>query len=103
MHVCTSETFMIDAIETTGFCPVCCKENQLIKIGWIECQCDGCKNYFSSESANITVEKRRKILGLSRKKMAVKMGLKPKTISNYENIWPSKKYWNKTETLIKSL
>lgn len=94
---------MLDVIETEGFCPVCCKENQPIRIGWIELHCGGCGNFFSSESLNRTVEKRRKILGLSRKEMAVKMGLSKKTIANYETDWPSKKYWTETRTLMQSL
>ena len=81
---------MLDVIETKGFCQVCCKENQPIRIRGFELHCGGCGNYFSSESPNRTVEKRRKILGLSRKEMAVKMGLSKKTIANYETDWPSK-------------
>ncbi len=103
MHICTSETFMIDAIEIKGYCPVCCKENQSLRIGWIEAHCGGCGNYFSVESQNRTVEKRRKLLVLSRKEMGFKMGLTKRTIANYENVWPSKKYWIETQNLMKSL
>jgi len=100
VHICTSETFMIGAFKIESYCPVCCKENQKIRCGWIECACGGCGNYFDIESLNRIVEKRRVLLGLSRKQIGEKMGLSVKTIAKYENYWPSKKYWDGTKELV---
>ena len=99
-HICTRESLMHDAIELTGYCPVCCNDNQQIMAGWTEYQCAGCGYYFSSDSANEIVKNRRALLGLSRAEMAQKMRLSRKTIANYENHWPSRKYWDKTMALI---
>jgi DNA-binding XRE family transcriptional regulator len=68
--------------------------------GYIECKCAGCGYSFSPESKNRIVENRRKILGLTRKQMANYMGISHKTIRNYELIYPSGKYWNKTKLMM---
>ena len=103
MNILTKVALMADATKFIGFCPVCCKHKQPITVGWRECYCNGCGNYFSPETLNETVKKRRELLGLSRQEMAIKMGLTEATISNYENDWPSKKYWVETQNLMESL
>lgn len=100
IHICTNETFMTGSIPLKGYCQVCCKDNQNLKLGWIETKCEGCGNYFSIEDLQETVRKRRELLVLSRKEIGEKLGLSAKTISNYENVWPSKKYWLATEKLM---
>jgi len=100
VHISTDDTFMVDAIKIKGNCPVCCKRNQSLTLGWLQEKCNTCGNYFSMENLGEIVEKRRKLLGLTRKEMGKKMGLSRATIAQYEIRHPSEIYWYKTEVLM---
>ena len=100
MNILTKVALMAEATKFKGFCPVCYRYNQWITVAWRAGYCNGCGNYFSPETLNETVKKRRKLLGLSKAEMAMKMGLSIRTISNYEKDWPSKKYWRETRKLV---
>ncbi len=102
-HISTSETFMAGGHSYSGFCPVCCKENQPLTQGYIETTCGSCKNYFSIYDPHRIVKKRRELLGLSRKEMSAQMGLNYRTIANYETVWPSKRYFVETQKLVNRL
>jgi len=91
---------MIDAIEGKGYCPVCCKRDQPIKVGWVEAKCDGCGFYSYINPPNLTVKNRRSLLKLSKKEMAERMNLKVSTITKYEKDWPSERYWEATKKLV---
>ena len=99
-HLCTREAFMIDALEAEGTCPICMQKGKHL-IGWVEIKCCVCNKYFClDEGLNIIVRERRKLLGLSRKEMCEKYGCTRKTLRNYENWWPSKKYYEATGKMV---
>ena len=100
IHISTAETFMLDAIPMVGYCPVCCRDDQPLDVGWLQTRCNGCGSYSTFNEAQDTVRKRRELLALTRKEIGIKLGLTAKTVSNYENVWPSNKYWQATEKLM---
>jgi DNA-binding XRE family transcriptional regulator len=100
IHISTKETFMAGAVEYTGFCPVCCRPDALIKQGYLEGFCESCKRYHNTEELQRTVKQRRELLGLTRRQMADEVGVKPVTIGNYERNWPSKTYWEQTRQMM---
>jgi len=99
IHLCTRESFFVDAIDMKGICFICGKST-VLKVGWTEIQCPECEQYFTLGDLAGIVKERRKFLGLSRKEMAERIDLKPSTVKKYENDYPSEKYWNKTSALI---
>ena len=82
-----------------GYCPVCCKREAPIRVGYVGCKCDGCGYYFS-DALHFTVMNRRLLLKLSKKELAEKLNIKLSTVSHYEKNWPSKRYWEATKELV---
>lgn len=101
MHLATVETYMHDAIEVNGSCPVCCRPDQQIRIGWLDCHCSGCGRYWSMDDPRGIVRQRRELLSLTRKQIAQKTGVSPRTVKEYENSGPSQVYWTRTWHLVK--
>jgi DNA-binding XRE family transcriptional regulator len=79
-------------------CPICCKETEGA-LGWYGYECKECGYMYDGE-LNRVVRNRREILGLTRRQMADKVGLKRATVYKYEKIWPSKKYLDQTMLMI---
>lgn len=102
VHIATSESLLAGAISFLGYCPCCCRENALQRTGYAGGHCECCGEYYCHDSLNSTVRSRRKLLGFTRKDMAIVAGVKPQTIRNYENVWPSKRYWELTAELVKA-
>lgn len=100
LHISTAETGIAGAIEHEMWCPVCCRNNQPIRTGYTGSHCGGCGNYFSIDDPCSTVRARRELLCLSRREMGEKLKLKPRTVANYENDWPSERYWKATRELV---
>ena len=98
--ICSGDAFMVDAIDITGDCALCCCKNVPLKLGWVEVECSVCGARFASDALFATVRLRRKHLGLSVKEMAEKIGLAVTTIRHYEKNWPSKRYWEKTKQMV---
>jgi len=101
--LCSRESFMIDALTFKGTCQICMRKGEM-KLGWLECKCEQCGEYFSRDTLNETVKKRRLYIGWSIKQMAFVTSLKESTIKRYENVWhwPSKKYYKLTAGLVKA-
>ena len=89
---------MHDAVDIETTCTICGAVTDH-RIGYLDMHCSNCKTYYDPFELNQIVEKRRKYLGLTRKEMAEKAGVKPATIRKYENYWPSKQYWELIKTL----
>lgn len=101
MHIATAETYMQGAIELTGLCWVCGRDDQKIRLGWVESHCAGCNRYWSMDNPRGIVRQRRELLGLTRKQIAQKTGVAPRTVKEYENSVPSQVYWVRTWYLVK--
>lgn len=100
MHVTTRESLMAGGERIDGSCPVCCRENQPIRIGHVEEHCAGCGNYFNRNEQNKVVRARRELLDLSRDQISAITGISVSTIKHYEVNYPSKKYLSVTENLV---
>jgi hypothetical protein len=100
IHVCASESLLAGSIDFVGYCPICCTEEYVQRTGYVGGYCMGCDSHYSFEDMAGVVRQRRKILGLERRDMAALFAVSPQTISNYENVWPSKKYWQFTKELV---
>jgi hypothetical protein len=100
IHICTSDSLLAGAPEVEGFCLVCCRPGMKLQVGYTITHCAGCDKRYNPDGFCEVVMLRRKLLGLSSKEMALKLGLARKTISKYETTWPSKTYWEKTRELM---
>lgn len=100
IHISTPETFMHGAIAFKGKCVICQQDDQELRSGYVDTHCAGCGRYASHEDPPSIVRQRREHLGLTRKEMGKEMMVKHSTVSNYENFWPSKRYWLDSAKLV---
>ncbi len=100
-HVCTTESLYAGAIEGSGDCMICGRANVILKYGYVGTLCTFCGQDWSVDFPSGTVRRRRESLGLTRREMAERMGLAVATIKHYENIWPSRPYFEKTLEMVR--
>lgn len=101
MHICTEESFLINAPEIIIKCCICNKKCKS-RIGWLGEKCSNCDSVYNPFDITIPdiVRKRRELLGLTRKQMGELTGYSKYTIKQYEFVRCSKAYYNLTIKLI---
>jgi|GEM_PF-3718239 len=101
-HICTDESFLVDAhIIENSECLICGHISNL-RLGWLGEKCDicgACIDPFEIWVGDI-VRERRKILKLTRSQMANETGYSSKSIKYYELSKCSPFYFNLTKKLI---
>lgn len=102
IHICTSDSLLAGAIEMKCYCPVCCRKDQDVLLGYVSSKCKGCGFESSFDALNETVRNRRKYLGMTKAEIAYHSGVNPGTVQTYEGRWPSEKYWLKTRELVEA-
>jgi len=82
-------------------CLVCCKITRQ-RAGYIGVQCLVCRSVidFEENFRGRIVRMRREMLKLNRKEMGELTGYSPKTIKQYEWVWCTKNYYDKTREIM---
>lgn len=100
--ITTTESFIIDEIpEFESKCHICCKVTKK-RATWVSVLCLSCRGEAGPDYTYgmIAEQRRRKILGLTRKELGLMLGLKTSTIGRYERDPCPKGYFDKLEQLI---
>ena len=103
-HICTNDSMMAGAIELPeSECPVCCKITKQ-RAHYIGVQCLECRRVWDYESnfRGRIVRMRRELLKLNRREMGKLTGYSSKTIKQYEWVWCTKNYYEKTRKIMKA-
>lgn len=101
--ICSASDFEIEDLDYNGWCPICCREDTPIRVGWTHERCiiGNCIIPHEGFMGSIAM-RRRERLGLTRRQMSEITGLKPSTIKRYEWVRCSKNYYEKTAELMRS-
>lgn len=101
-HICTEESFLINASKIKSKCFICLHISYL-RIGWVGEKCDICDSCIDPFDICISdiVKLRREKMGLSRKEMSKLTGYSKSTIKRYEYVHCSENYYKLTGRLIK--
>lgn len=100
VHICTPDTFLIDAPQVESECPLClmtCTQ----EIGWTGIRCANCGHIYELEMVYIARSRREDILKLTRKEMSVLTGYSPATIKKYEWGYCTTAYYDKTTEVVR--
>jgi len=101
--ICGQEAFYCDAIDMGQHeCPICCTISTH-KLGWVGVLCSNCHREFSlddEEWRGTLAEKRRELLGLTRRQMGTLVGVAGSKIARYETRKCPDAYWEKTKELV---
>lgn len=101
IRVCTEDDFFVDSIKHSGYCWICCT-NQELELGWIGIRCSRCHSVYSIEDSMPRIVKmRRELLKLKRSEFAKLTGYAYATIKHYEFVECSMEYFDKTAEIIK--
>ena len=101
LAICGAGAFYMDAIEGSGDCEICGREDIAQKHGWVGTLCTTCGNDWSYDYPQGIVRRRREYLGFTRSEMARQAGLARGTIKYYEANWPSKRYLDLTLRMVR--
>ncbi len=102
-HICTNESLVAGGIDHKLVCPICCTESKVTS-GYAGTLCRSCGFMWSSEDWRGSIAMmRRRYLKKNRKQMGELTGYSPMTIKQYEWVNCSKKYYEKTEEVIKEV
>lgn len=92
VHIATSDSFLVDAVECETTCPLCGVSGKNL-LGWNGMRCLECRHdWFLDMAWPDIVRTQRQILRLSRREMGEITGYSPKTIKRYEWVRCSKPY-----------
>lgn len=103
IHICTTDSLMAGAIECPpSECPICLQIT-IQDLGYIGSRCRNCGRIWCSEmSRGSLTEKRREYLGLTRREVAARLGLKTATIRTYETSRCSESYMNAVKRMVEA-
>jgi hypothetical protein len=100
--ILTQEVAYCDAIDMGQHeCPICCTISTH-KLGWYGVLCSKCKHEFTigEDWRGSIAEKRRDLLGLTRRQMGNLVGVAGSKIARYETQKCPDAYWERTKELI---
>ena len=101
-HICTEDTFFLDAPTFEGEC-VICKRTATLELGWVGIRCSVCRKVSDGESGMPgIVRQRRELMKMTRRQIAEATGYKPSSVKRFEWVQCTRPYAAATERLILS-
>lgn len=102
-HICTTESFIVDDIPMfEKFCPVCCKKTKQ-RATWVSVLCLECRGEHGPDYTfgMIASQRRRLILGLTRRELGMRLGIRTSSVARYERDPCPMSYFQRLEKLVK--